>query len=344
MHCAPAIFVLSRAVVEFLINSDAAHVESLDSYETSEKTMSIILASQCTSAPHTTMVSWFGTLMLIFHVSISHAADDAKLHAAGGNADSRSSGNVIATVNGKPVSRAMLDVLIKARAGDSNPFDESGSKNSSAVAKPPTTEERIKMIGDLITTELIAQKAKERKIDQRPEVIAEAELQYKSFLQQLLVRDIISEIRIDESEIAERYKQQAPEKMYQVSHILTPDEAAAKAGIAEITKGADFAAVSRKRSTDAQSKKDGSLGWIMLNEMAAPFASAVRTLKPGETTRNPVKTVFGWHVIRLQAMRDIEKPALTEVRPTLRQNLLVEKVNERIQKMSKEADIKILTR
>lgn len=313
-------------------------------YEASEKTMSIILAKQCISVPGAARACWLGTLMLIFHVPISHAADNAKPNAAGAHADTRSSGNVIAIVNGKPVSRAMLDVLIKARAGESNPFDEPDSKNSSIATKPPSTEERIKMIGDLITTELIAQKAKERKIDQRPEVIAEAELQYKSFLQQLLVRDIISEIRIDESEIAERYKQQAPEKMYQVSHILTPDEAAAKAGIAELTKGMDFAAVSRKRSTDAQSKKDGSLGWIMLNEMTAPFASAVRALKPGETTRTPVKTVFGWHVIRLQAIRDIEKPALSELRPTLRQNLLVEKVNERIQKMSKAADIKVLTK
>jgi peptidyl-prolyl cis-trans isomerase C len=247
---------------------------------------------------------------------------------------------VLATVNGLPVPRSLLDILERTRAGN-NPYDEQSAAADPGSSPTERAEIKTKAIADLVLTEAMAQHAQERGIDKRPEFIAEAELLVKTLLQQQLVREMIKDIKLDEAELMERYAAQQPERLYQVSHLLTRDEAAANALIKKLDQGASFSKLARRYSTDPQSRKDGALGWLMLNQMATAFAASVQTLTPGTYTKAAVNTPEGWHVILVQAVKDLPKPAFAEVRGSIRQALLVEKVNAGVQELGRQAVIKI---
>jgi parvulin-like peptidyl-prolyl isomerase len=90
-----------------------------------------------------------------------------------------------------------------------------------------------------------------------------------------------------------------PEKV-KVSHILVASEEEANAVIAEINGGKDFAAAASEKSTDPASKTNGGdLGYVQKGVMAAEFETAAFALEPGTMTETPVKTSFGWHVIKV---------------------------------------------
>jgi len=244
---------------------------------------------------------------------------------------------VLVTVNGKPVRRALFDGLVKARSEQANPYDE---PDSAGASKPSLGEsERKAAFDDLINMEVMAQKAVELGIHLRPEVAAEAELQYKTLLQQELVRGIIAQIDIDPAEIRARYDAQQPERSYKVSHILLKTEQEAQAAIRELDKGMKFPAVARKRTLDPNTKKDGMLGWMMASQLEHSFVTATDALKPGSYSPTPVQTAYGWHVVQLHAVRDLQKPPFADAQTWLRQEILYEKVNARLQQIRQQAKI-----
>lgn len=246
---------------------------------------------------------------------------------------------VLVTVNGKPVRRALFDGLVKARSEQVNPYDE---PDGNAPGRPPLAEtERKAIFDDLLNMEVMAQKAVEMGIHLRPEVIAEAELQYKTLLQQELVRGIIAQIEVDPAEIRARYDAQQPERSYKVSHILLKTEQDAQAAIRELDKGMKFPAVARKRTLDPNTKADGSLGWMMASQLERSFAAAADALKPGSYSPTPVQTAYGWHVVQLHAVRNLAKPPFAEAQTWLRQEILYEKVNARLQQIRQQANIAV---
>lgn len=282
----------------------------------------------------------------------AHAEDAAhaahapqETHSVGAMAAATSSGaringdTVLVTVNGKPVRRALFDGLVRARSEQTNPYDE---PDGTAVSKPSLAEsERKAAFDDLINMEVMAQKAVELGVHLRPEVAAEAELQYKTLLQQELVRGVIAEIQIDASEIQARYDAQQPERSYKVSHILLKSEQAAQAAIRELDKGMTFPAVARKRTLDPNTRKDGMLGWMMASQLEPSFVAAVEPLKPGSYAPTPVQTPYGWHVVQLHAARNLEKAPLAQAQTWLRQEILYEKVNARLQQIRQQAKIAV---
>ncbi len=110
-------------------------------------------------------------------------------------------------------------------------------------------------------------------------------------------------------------------------HILVADEDAAKRIIAELKGGADFAELAKKNSTDpAGSSNGGDLGFFKRGDMLPEFAEAAFGLQPGTITDAPVKTRFGWHVIKLEEFRTAPPPPFEQVRDELRQQLIQEGV------------------
>ncbi len=101
---------------------------------------------------------------------------------------------------------------------------------------------------------------------------------------------------------------------YNASHILVDSEDEARAIIAELDGGADFATLARERSTGPSAPNAGSLGWFGRGDMVQPFEEAVLGMTPGTYTAEPVETQFGWHVIFLNEARTRAAPALEEVR------------------------------
>lgn len=267
------------------------------------------------------------------------AAMQAGMHARADEAPR----TAVAKVNGQVISHALFDGLIKARAGVPNPYHEETREEIEERNKALQQLDRAEVLENLIVMEALAQRALEKGLHLQPDIAAEAELQYKTLLQQHLVNDFIRGITVQPDEIAARYAELAPEKEYRVRHILLRNEDAARAVIAELDRGKRFEDLARKHSIDRQSRKDGRLGWLMLNQMTEPFADATAALKPGLHSPQPVRTTYGWHVIRVDGTRDLPKPSLDDMRTIFRTRILQEKVEEKVRQVLQESRIEILS-
>jgi peptidyl-prolyl cis-trans isomerase C len=105
-------------------------------------------------------------------------------------------------------------------------------------------------------------------------------------------------------------------------HILVKTQAEAESIIDQLNHGASFTALAQKYSTDTGSTKNGGeLGWFTQDEMVPAFASAAFALKPGQYTKTPVQTQFGWHVIFCEGKRNGPTPTLSDVQEQIRQTL-----------------------
>lgn len=124
-------------------------------------------------------------------------------------------------------------------------------------------------------------------------------------------------------------------------HILVADEAEAKRIIAELKKGGDFAAIAKKSSTDPGGAQGGDLGFFRKSEMVPEFANAAFAMKPGETSAVPVKTQFGWHVIKLEERRTVPPPTFEAARDEMRQKIIQQAVAEVIARARQGVSIEL---
>jgi peptidyl-prolyl cis-trans isomerase C len=135
---------------------------------------------------------------------------------------------------------------------------------------------------------------------------------------------------LDDAEIQAAYDKRVaefvPAKEFSAAHILVATEDEAKAAKVEIDGGADFAEIAKARSTDAGSGPNGgALGWFGAGQMVPEFEAAVAALVPGAVSA-PVQTQFGWHLIRLDEVRDTTPPPLAQLRPEIENGLRQEKL------------------
>jgi peptidyl-prolyl cis-trans isomerase C len=107
----------------------------------------------------------------------------------------------------------------------------------------------------------------------------------------------------------------------QARQILVQTQQQAQDIITQLNQGADFATLAQKDSIDPGAKNGGELGWFAQTEMVPAFASAAFALKPGEYTKTPVQTQFGWHVILCEGKRTAPTPKLADVQAQIKQQL-----------------------
>jgi len=154
--------------------------------------------------------------------------------------------------------------------------------------------------------------------------------------------EAIMENGISEEEIqaayTEQYKDAMPEEEFNASHILVETEEEANAIKIELDGGADFAAVAREKSTGPSGPGGGSLGWFSTGMMVPSFEAAVVEMNAGDVSK-PVKTQFGWHVIKLNETRKSELPALEAVREELELQIGQIKVQSSIEEITAKADV-----
>ncbi|MEN9500062.1 MAG: hypothetical protein RIS83_1881 [Pseudomonadota bacterium] len=131
--------------------------------------------------------------------------------------------------------------------------------------------------------------------------------------------------RVTEEKIRAAYDAQlgsrAAEEEIRARHILVPTESEARAALAEIRGGADFNAVAQRRSSGPGSREGGDLGFFKRGDMVPEFAEAAFALRPGEMSAAPVRSPFGWHVIRVDERRTAPPPPYEEAREAIRQRL-----------------------
>ncbi|MCZ4255812.1 peptidylprolyl isomerase [Sulfitobacter sp. G21635-S1] len=147
---------------------------------------------------------------------------------------------------------------------------------------------------------------------------------------------------LDEAEVQAAYDEQyasaEPEKEFNAAHILVETQEEAQAIKTQLDEGADFAELAREKSTGPSGPGGGALGWFGKGMMVPAFENTVMEMEPGAVS-DPVETQFGWHVIKLNEVRDTEAPALDAVREEIELQLRQTRVQTAIEEITEKADV-----
>jgi peptidyl-prolyl cis-trans isomerase C len=195
----------------------------------------------------------------------------------------------------------------------------------------PVTPELEKQIKDeVIAREIFIQEAQKLSLDTTEDFKTQMELARQT----ILIRDLFANYQktnaVTDEEIKAEYDKFAAAnngKEYHARHILVEKESEAKAIIAQLKKGGKFEDIAKKSSKDPGSgAKGGDLDWAPAGNYVAEFSEAMTHLTKGKMTETPVKTQFGYHIIRLDDVRDAQLPALETVKPQVAQQLQQQKL------------------
>lgn len=239
---------------------------------------------------------------------------------------------VAATVNGTPISKNEVDLVLKQQRG-----------------MPDTPETRKMIIDNIAIQLLVAQEAVKKGLDKTPETMNEIEMAKQSVLAQAYVQDYIKTNVIPDDQINAEYeklKAQASGNQFKARHILVKTEDEAKAIIVKLKKDPkSFDALAKAQSLDPGSKaKGGDLGWFDAHSMVPEFSAAVAKLEKGKFTEEPVKSQFGYHVIMLDDTRPSTNtvPPLEQVKAGLSQQLQQQNLKKMLDEMKAKAKIDIV--
>jgi peptidyl-prolyl cis-trans isomerase C len=238
--------------------------------------------------------------------------------------------DVVATVNGKPIIEAdvkMLDALM----GD-------------ALARVPEASRHPLLVNVLVETRLLAEAGEAAGKETSPAVQRRLEWLKAQTLRDAYVHEVVDPQVTDavvRARFDEMIKQVKTQTEIHARHILVKTEDEAKAIIAELDKGADFATLAKAKSTGPTGPHGGDLGFFGRGRMVPAFDKAAFELKVGDYTKVPVKTQFGWHVIKVEEARDIKPPSFDEVKVRLRQRMEQEKLREVVTALKAKAKIEI---
>ena len=245
------------------------------------------------------------------------------------------SSNVIAQnaviVNGKPIPKAQLDKLVQKSGQGDNPQVRDQARER------------------LITRELILQEANNRELLQKESVRDQLEQSRVGVLVAAVFEDYVEKEGITESDLKAAYesaKDQYTGKEYHVEHILVEKESDAKAIIAQLKAGGNFEEIAKAKSKDPGSAKNGGdLGWVSDKSLVPEFSKAMVQLKNGQISDKPVKTQFGYHIIKVVDSRDTKAPSFDEMKDQLKQMIASDqnwqkaKFSEMMQKLRAKAKI-----
>jgi peptidyl-prolyl cis-trans isomerase C len=215
----------------------------------------------------------------------------------------------VAIVNGTPIAREDFDFYAKGLAG----------KNSVSEITP---EQQAQALDNLVRAQVIAQEAKKEGIDKEPATASLLQLSELNVLQQALSDRYLKDKKATEQEVRAEYETQVgllPHQEYHVHHILVATEGFARKLIGELEKGANFSDVAKRESMDPSKTNGGDIGWLTPDRIMKPFADAMVALKKGEFTHKPVQTQYGWHIIRVEDVREVTPPTFDQVRQRLEQ-------------------------
>jgi peptidyl-prolyl cis-trans isomerase C len=234
-------------------------------------------------------------------------------------------------VNGKPIPKVQLDKLLEKTGQADNPQVRDQAREM------------------LVTRELILQEANNRGLSQSDAVKEQIEQSRMGILVAAVFQDYVEKEGIAEADLKAAYetvKSQYTGKEYHVEHILVEKEADAKAITAQLKAGANFEELAKAKSKDPGSAPTGGdLGWVSEKSLVPEFSKAMVQLKKGQITDKPVKTQFGWHIIKMDDVRDVKAPPMEEVKDQLKQMIASDqnwqkaKFTEMMQKLRAKAKI-----
>jgi peptidyl-prolyl cis-trans isomerase C len=243
-------------------------------------------------------------------------------------ASSASSGAGRIVVNGVVIPQSRIDAM---------------NRELTAQGQPDTPERHNAVKEELINREVIAQAAQRRGLDKNPDIAAQMEMARQAVLVRALFEDEVKKQPITDAMLQQQYEQFKAgmgTNEYKVRHILVDKEDDAKAIIAELNKGGDFAKLAKDKSKDPGSKDNGGdLDWGPPARYVPAFANAVTSLQKGQTTQVPVKTDFGYHVIRVDDVRPLQVPPFAELKEQFRQRAQQQQVQKMVMDLRSKAKV-----
>ncbi len=236
-------------------------------------------------------------------------------------------GEAVATVNGRPISQLSLERV---------------TQQLSAQGQQPNREQ---IIDELINLEILTQAAEQMELDKSDDVATALHLQYTQTMANAYLGVFSNDLKISEEQIRAEYDKQIAlikASEYKASHILLDSKEDAEKVIADLNGGGDFVQLAKTRSTGPSSATGGDLGWFQPENMVPEFSAAVATMEKGSVSVEPVQTEFGWHVIKLDDVREAAKPDYSPaVKSGIQNTLLREALAKEVEGLRADAKIEM---
>ncbi len=244
-----------------------------------------------------------------------------------------SADDVVARVNGKDITAAEVQMATDV-------FGEQ-------LAQIPEAQRQSMVVDALVDMHVMADAAKAAGVAESPKYKARMAFLEAQALRNTYVEDQVQG-KVSDEDIKARYEKDiasyTPPEEVHARHILVKTEEEANAILKQLADGGNFEAIAKEKSEDPGSKGNGGdLGFFAKGQMVPEFEAEAFALKPGETSAKPIKTQFGYHIIKVEERRTQPVPTLDQVREQVIQMVQRDKYQETLAKMRGEAKIEILT-
>ncbi len=239
--------------------------------------------------------------------------------------------DAVATVNGTAITRDAYDFYVKSLTR--------GAKDASQL----TPDQRNQVLDQLVSMQLMADQAAKDGLDKDPQTAAQLQVARMHLLADAESQKYLQGKEPTEQELQAEYNTAVAsmdKTEYHARHILVASKDLADALTKKLKAGANFAALAKANSIDGSKTSGGDLGWFQASRMVKPFADAVKSLKKGEITPQPVQTQFGWHIIQLIDTRPLAPPPFDQVKQQVETQLMQKKLQAYVEQLTKTATIK----
>ena len=237
---------------------------------------------------------------------------------------------VLATLNGEPITRRDLDMTLNDLQDQLGQVPAEGRDAAALTA--------------LVDIRALAKRAQEEGLDETEDFKSRLEFLRQRALHNAYFKAEVLD-KITDEDVRARYDKEVaatpPENEVRARHILVETEDEAKAIIAELDKGADFETLAKEKSTGPSGPSGGDLGYFTRGRMVPEFEEAAFALDVGAYTEEPVKTQFGWHVIKVDDKRAVQPPAFADVENQIRSVMLRERYFELLNSLRDEAKVEV---
>jgi peptidyl-prolyl cis-trans isomerase C len=233
---------------------------------------------------------------------------------------------VIAVVNGKELTLGDFNAFVSTRIGERQVNLNQQQMNA--------------LFSEYINRELVYQDAMDKGWDDAPEVVSAVENHRRNIVARYAFSQLL-QTPIARDELEKAYRELKPVREYRLSHILTAEEGTAREVIGALGSGKPFGDLAREKSIDSTAAQGGEIGWISAEQLSPALREAAAGLRPGSHGKEPVRTEFGWHVLRLDETRIVPVPPLEEVQDDLRRQLSNRSITRYISELREEGKIEI---
>lgn len=234
-------------------------------------------------------------------------------------------GDTAATVNGTPIPESLLDAVAKARGLD-----------------PDEPEQRSKALNELTQYVLLAQQADKLKIKQQPDLAAMAEAARLQGMAGAVLQAYSLSHPVTDKMVADDYARQAREAgnvTYRFTQLLFDSKAQADKAAAELSSGKSFQDVYDEWNSKVRDAQQYS--GVFPRQLPDQLASALTSLKPGQTTPEPIQSKLGWHLLHLDGTDKFDAPPLSKVEDQVRRGMVEKQAKAWVESLKSQAKISV---